>query len=507
MWDMDQGTRGRWCREIRNAIASELQRSAEHLRFIVEKREREGGVWKLTVEMTDRRGRGLDELLEGSSAWWAGPPKGAANVLSVIPEEQQVNLRFATASPPDVGGFFLIYPPRYLDPLRLVWSDPSWATTCFDWLHRVTTSDACDSSKTVSTATFQDRLRARQAEAFKLPGWDMGFLWGPPGTGKTYTLGRLLAQYLSQFPRSRVLLLSTTNSAVDQALLSVDDALDALGRSSTAAREVRRRCMRVGNHFVAKNYERRKHLLPVDDPRLVEELTKLEGQKPDPSNVVAYDRWKTLVEQCRKAMRKQAREVFATARLVAMTTTRAVFSFEEVRDFAPYDLIVFDEASQIGIGQALALAPLGAKVLFAGDPEQLAPIVQSSHPDATRWLGGSMFEHMDRYAPSTCLLNEQSRMAEPICRIVSNVFYSRELVVAEACKKDRVWLQERELAAVQPMGTNSTHLELLEAGGTWSRAYHGPIRQPGSVFVTDVVGRLVARGLSEEEILVLSTLR
>ena len=36
-------------------------------------------------------------------------------------------------------------------------------------------------------------------------------LWGPPGTGKTTTLGVLVAEYLDRHPGAKVLLLSTTN--------------------------------------------------------------------------------------------------------------------------------------------------------------------------------------------------------------------------------------------------------------------------------------------------------
>ncbi len=58
-------------------------------------------------------------------------------------------------------------------------------------------------------------------------GRDLTFLWGPPGTGKTKTIGRLACEL---FERDRtVLIVSHTNTAVDQALLNVGTALsDAL---------------------------------------------------------------------------------------------------------------------------------------------------------------------------------------------------------------------------------------------------------------------------------------
>jgi len=501
-------------RAVLTGLTVELQRSADRIPFVVERREQDGAVWKLFVDLTQNQASSLDESLEGSAAWWAGPPsggdrKGGGDVLSVIPEEQQINVRFATSSPPGPGGFFLVYPPRYLEALRSVWCDDKWAERCLQWLDFIVEENGCDPSRMPDPAAFKGRLRPRQAQAFRLAGWDAGFLWGPPGTGKTYTLGAMLAQYLVQFPTSRILLLSTTNSAVDQALVSVDTALAALAARSTAASETRRRCSRIGNHFVAKHYEGRQHLLPVKDERLIRRLMEVEAQRPDPSNVQAYNNWKIVIEQFRKAIREQGKEALRNARLAAMTTTRAVFTFADIRALSPFDLVVFDEASQVGVAHALALAPLGQHVLFAGDPNQLAPIVQADHPDAQKWLGESMFRYMDhsRGSESTCLLNEQSRMAEPICRIVSTAFYKGELVVAADCRNNREWERERDLAPVHPVGTSPVHLEMLEQDGTWSQNYHGPIRQPGAMFIADLVDRLVARGLPEDDIIVLTPFR
>ena len=491
-------------REIQIGIRSELAKSAEFVEFIVESRLQQGAFWQLTV---DSPRHGLDETMEGSAVWWAGPPKGAADVLSVIPEEQQLNLRFATTPPPAVGERLRIYPPRYLSGLETVWDNPRWARICFEWLDRVTTNNEFDPSCVPSATGCPTSLRQRQIDAFTLPGWDMSFLWGPPGTGKTFTLGRLLAQYLLQFPRARVLLLSTTNSAVDQALAAVDDGLTAYGRANPAGIEARKQCKRVGNHFQASYYTDRSHLLPVVDLTPVKLLSQLQSQKPGPANLAQLNQWKTLVDRAQQAIRAQAKDVVKQSRLIAMTTTRAVFTFEELHENDPFDLIVIDEASQVGIAHALALAPLGKKVLFAGDPKQLSPIVQSTHDDTKKWLGRSMFSYKRDGTRWTCLLNEQSRMAAPICQIISNVFYDGVLVVAKDAHADPRWHNDRSLTAVSPMGAAHTHVELLEQDGQWSSNYDGPIRQPGAMFVVEIVDRLTSRGHSEHDIVELTPFR
>ncbi|MEI8194539.1 MAG: DEAD/DEAH box helicase, partial [Phycisphaerae bacterium] len=464
-------------------------------------------VWKLFVDMSENLHSGLDESLEGSNAWWAGPPKGNGDVLSVIPENQQINIRFATSTPPGENGTFLIYPPRYLEALRSIWSNPDWATRCMEWLEHIREHNHHDAAQMTDPVAFTGRLRKRQKDAFRLAGWDAAYLWGPPGTGKTYTVGAILAQYLIKFPQSRILLLSTTNTAVDQALVAVDKGLEMLGPTNSTAGGLRRKCSRIGSHFIAKHYDGREHLLPVRDERLIQRLMLIESERPDPDKVQAFNNWKLQIEQVRKEIREQAKHALVTARLAAMTTTRAVYSFDDLRSLGFYDLIVFDEASQVGIAHALAIAPLGTHVLFAGDPNQLAPIVQSEHPDAMKWLGDSMFQYMVRSSPSTCQLNEQSRMAESICKIVSNVFYDGQLVVASDCQRNDLWHYERELPSVFPMGRSAVHLELIEQNGQWSQNYHGPIRYHGAEFVCEVVARLVHQGLAEEDIIVLTPFR
>jgi DNA replication ATP-dependent helicase Dna2 len=487
---------------ILDGIQAELDATPKYLDFKVQGSEREAHLWKVYVDLTNSDSAGLDESMEGSAAWWAGPPKGGADVLSVIPETEQINLRFATSPPPAAGQLIRIYPPQYLEALYECWSNDDWADQCLMWLQETNTSNSFDDRKTPNPRPFE-WLREHQVTAFKLPGWEAGFLWGPPGTGKTTTLGAMLAQYLIQFPDSNILLISTTNIAVDQALVAVDKAAEEMG---LAAASIRKKCFRIGNHFIASQYVGREHLLPVKDPQLIQMIAALEAQKPDPQNVGSYAVWKEKVEQLRAEMRKQSAGVLDEARLAAMTTTRAVFTFEELYRRKGYDLVVFDEASQVGLAHALALAPLGQHSLFAGDPKQLAPIVRSDDSSAEQWLGRSMFARMKPADESTCLLNEQSRMAEPICQLVSDVFYDGKLVVARDCRNNRKWESYRELISVQPVGRRNAHVQFVTTEGSWSQRYHGPIRYESAKFICELVNEFKSH-LQETEIIVLTPFR
>lgn len=94
---------------------------------------------------------------------------------------------------------------------------------------------------------------------------------------------------------------------------------------------------------------------------------------------------------------------------------------------------------------------------------------------------------MKKLAESTIFLNEQSRMAEPICRVVSNLFYQGQLVVADDCKRKPDWRKQREPVQVHPIGSTHTSVSYVSRDGTWSQRYHGPIRFESAEFIRDLV--------------------
>jgi superfamily I DNA and/or RNA helicase len=117
-----------------------------------------------------------------------------------------------------------------------------------------------------------------------------------------------------------------------------------------------------------------------------------------------------------------------------------------------------------------------------------------------------MFAEMNKQAPSTCFLNEQSRMAEPICDVVSNCFYDGKLVVADDAEADARWRAERRLVSLPGIGDDAIFLDTIAAEGTWSQKYRGPIRFKSAERVRDIVAALV-RHVEESDILILTPFR
>jgi DNA replication ATP-dependent helicase Dna2 len=468
------------------SIIDEIAQTPKYYDFKVISVSKVDKLWNILVDRAQTYIDGdygavvLDESFEGASAWWSTPAKGYADVLTVIPEDDLIVLRNVTSTPPSEGGFLRLYPPLFLESLKHSWLDIEWAKLAFEHIEKISKPVEVEHNN-LSGHTFR-WLRFGQRKALKLVRYSHSYLWGPPGTGKTTTLAVLLAEYLYVNPQSRILLISTTNHAVDQALVSTDKVLDESQRH-----KVRSSLKRVGSRFIAAHYVGREHLIPIIDQSLIARLAEAEANRPDPSITDAYSTWTEYVEGLRSQIKAHTVRVLLESRLVAMTATKAIMTLNELKTVPLYDLIIFDEASQVSLAHALILLPLGKSVLFAGDPRQLAPIVRSKRKETIKWLGRSPFDLKPYKSDNASFLDEQSRMAEPICSLVSNVFYNKNLRVAKKETCDESWLAERRIQ-IGNWGENE-HLCINEinSDGIWSKKYGGPIRYESVVAIVELI--------------------
>ena len=80
------------------------------------------------------------------------------------------------------------------------------------------------SSKDTTQNIFNETLNEEQNKALQLSSlYEVTYLWGPPGTGKTYTLGEIASNYYEN--GQKVLMLSNTNLAIDILLRSLCDSI------------------------------------------------------------------------------------------------------------------------------------------------------------------------------------------------------------------------------------------------------------------------------------------
>jgi len=421
-------------KRIRSAIRDELNASSRGLPFRVCDIAPKGALLYMTLTPEDKNSI-LDETLEEGNMRWQGETTGGAEIVSVVPSLSVINACLTEGQPPLKGSLIYVNPPRYLEALLSVWEDDLRAAEIAQWIFNLD-KNRIIWDKEVPCSVFKG-LRPAQERSFSLVKWKTSFLWGPPGTGKTYTLGRLLASYLLHYPNDRVLLLSSTNVAVDLAILAVEDAFTELKP------KVRPTCYRFGSRFDPERFQKAKHLIPLRNKQLVDKLRDHYQKIPDPAQADRYLKWKEDRDRLRNEIRTENLAFLNSARLVAMTATLAAHDYE---DLGKFDLVVFDEASQVGKAQAATFASLGARSLFAGDPMQLAPVAQATSDGVRNWLGQSPFKWSEHSSMehAQCMLDEQWRMAEPICSAVSDLFYDSKLRMSDPARDDEEWVQKRQ---------------------------------------------------------------
>ena len=223
---------------------------------------------------------------------------------------------------------------------------------------------------------------------------------------------------------------------------------------------------------------------------------------PDPSSLRAYKTWRDELNTLRKRIGDENRQFLASSRVAAMTATYAAFKYDDLHACAPWDIVIFDEASQVSKAHAIMLAGLGRRTLFAGDPKQLSPIVQSSHKSAIDWIGQSPFHYMDANASGKCMLNEQSRMAHDICEAVSDLFYERKLRVAEDV--DERWYRERAIITDEALGKSSVTLfSIAHEARPAGRGYVCP----ESAILAAKIAELLVKTVATKDVLIVTPYR
>lgn len=319
---------------------------------------------------------------------------------------------------------------------------------------------------------------------------ELAFVWGPPGTGKTVTLTHVVEELLAQ--HQRILLVSTTNAAIDQILARLATrpwfaqavlagTLIRLGRSSAetygaelgdiVARlhgahrtSLERLRARIGD--VTQQIRYAHALLAELAPAVVAQQSLFAGPpprlraaalsrvfSPGLSDALAaataadqlraielrisrLDRVRTLaragVAAHAAADRELETRIVGNARIIMCTLTNAHLS-PTLAD-QRFDVLIAEEAGMATLPPLFYAACLcRRRAIVVGDPHQLPPIVQSDDAVVRRAIGRNIFDVAvpdPARSEVVAMLDVQYRMHPAIGALVGRLFYDDRLVHA-----------------------------------------------------------------------------
>ena len=262
-------------------------------------------------------------------------------------------------------------------------------------------------------------------------------IWGPPGTGKTYTMAMISAEFLRQ--GKRVLIVSHSNVSVDNVAKQIysqtkDSPISALLRESKILRygyvrdeELQKNEFITSFKAVLKNSPDKKEF-----DRLQDEYRKLTAEAETSTDTQIQQKI-LRINQAIKAIKSKHKDtekkLVANAQLVA-TTVSKIYADSLFEDMT-YDVVMFDEISMAYVPQIVAAASFATEHLICvGDFRQLSPIVQEKNAKAV--LGKDLFEFLNiskgfrdiNPHPWLIMLDEQRRMHPAISAFPSRFIYN-----------------------------------------------------------------------------------
>jgi len=237
---------------------------------------------------------------------------------------------------------------------------------------------------------------------------------GPPGTGKTYTGAHVIAALLAA--GKRVGVTATSHKAIHNMLHAIEAAVAARGETFRGVK----RCDKddLETHFVSH------HAFVANAP---------------------------------------ANAPFDDYALVAGTSW--LFARD---DLARLDYLAIDEAGQVSLADALAVATSAENVLLLGDPLQLAHVSQGVHPAGA---GASVLQHLLGEDATVAedrgvFLDRTFRMHPAICDFVSRTVYEGRLHATSSCAVQRIeapWFSGAGLRYVPVPHEGNVHASEQEA--------------------------------------------
>ena len=315
---------------------------------------------------------------------------------------------------------------------------------------------------------------------------DLTFLWGPPGTGKTYTLGKLIATLA--LAGERVIATATANVAVDQLAKSVVAALSGAGQRGRDLLD-RGMVLRFG-HPKLNDVLAEERLFPAREEiqrlrKALHQAREAHGKLKD-GDAEVRARSQKLLNDLQSQLRAKTTESIERAQIVLTTATQACL--EPTISEVPFHTMIVDEASMMSIPYVFAMGGLAQeRLVIAGDFRQLSPIAVARTPAANYWLLQDAFALVGISKkpdhPSLAMLTEQRRMHPDICALINGPFYDGKLTT----KVDLGQLQGTDMAPARHEPVTFISLASMGAYAAASTSRGSRSNPEGAQFVARLI--------------------
>ncbi|MCC6511619.1 MAG: AAA family ATPase, partial [Pirellulaceae bacterium] len=386
----------------------------------------------------------LDPAIDDSILW-------SGEVLEVDEATGRIFVIVTAPEHPPTRGSFYVRPFEFLSFLDAVYNEPAFEpmrkllpprlAASLGGIHpEVLTSDHAEPSD------HSEPVGLPELQTWWRKSWSI--LWGPPGTGKTYTTGQQVAAVLAD-PTERILILSSTNRATDAVATAIGHSIkhqpvsnhgDAL-QSLSAVR-------RIGKGASYRRFDQAglTDLLQGTETEFLSRIENLAHDLARSADSVKKAVIRQQIKATRGQMQDAAKRNFLDARVrVVIGTAFMATSFlnrQEVREDlelerAPFTTVIIDEAGLMSRVIIAALSLLASRrVILVGDSKQLAPISRISRilePGQGNWLARSGLGHLDKiheHPTGVHVLSRQYRMHPDVCQVVSAFQYDGQLSTA-----------------------------------------------------------------------------
>ncbi len=386
---------------------------------------------------------------------------------------------------------------------------------------------------TINIESDNFRNRAQQQAIEKAMSQRTLFVWGPPGTGKTETLGFIIANYLMK--GKSVLFASNTNRAVDVGFLSTLSALD-----QTGSEKLKKKCTRFGeaalesqelqNYLfeaqIAEKIEKKREAVSewIDLLRREREITdsiskRLQDGKKASGNqelelklihqkIESSGGKETIEEQIEEQSSLNEAMELKSNKLIATTLAKVCTS--DLFQNLDFDAVVIDEGSMASLSFMIVLAARAKKhIVTVGDPMQLPPIALTDDREASDFLQRDIFTTVsgagtteglfrwhDQNLEITQFFDTQYRLAVSLAEIISSVFYEGRLRSDVSVDRDK--LRSSDSTAAFHLVDTSRYGAFI----TQNRNERG--FKPANIIHQQVIerllGNMIAKGISPKEI-------